>query len=220
MIRSLFEYGVFRPLSKALIGVFLLVGAANAETVKIAALGDSLTAGYGLATDEGFVPTLQNWLIAQGAEIEIVNAGVSGDTTSGGLERVNWILQGGADGLIVALGGNDMLRGFPPELSKSNLSGIIEAAGAKNIPVLLIGMKASNNFGPSYKAQFDEIYNELSETYGVPLYDSFMRAIAEGRTLEDMRDLMQADGLHPNAEGIDLIVEAIGPEVLRIFHRE
>jgi acyl-CoA thioesterase-1 len=217
MIRSFFKYGVFRSISKLVLGLFLSITAANAEPVKIVALGDSLTAGYGLATHEGFVPRLQAWLEAQGAQAQIVNAGVSGDTTAGGLERVNWVLAGGADGMIVALGGNDMLRGFPPELTQDNLAKIIEAATAKDIDVLLVGVEASQNYGTTYKAQFDAIYRTLAETYDVPLYENFLAPIARDRTLEEMRPLMQADGLHPNAEGVQVIVNGMGPSVMRLI---
>lgn len=220
MIRSFFKYGVFRSISKLVLGLFLSITAANAEPVKIVALGDSLTAGYGLATHEGFVPRLQAWLDAQGVQALIINAGVSGDTTAGGLERVNWVLAGGADGMIVALGGNDMLRGFPPELTRGNLAKIIETAQEQEIDVLLVGVEASQNYGPSYKAQFDAIYADLAETYDVPLYENFLATIARDRTLEEMRPLMQTDGLHPNAEGVQLIVNDMGPSVMGLIEQK
>jgi len=217
MIQSLFEYGVFRSISKLVLGLFLALSAANAEPVKIVALGDSLTAGYGLPPEDGFVPQLQALLDAQGVQAQIVNAGVSGDTTAGGLERVNWVLAGGADGMILALGGNDMLRGFPPELTRGNLAKIIETAQAQDIDVLLVGVEASQNYGPTYKAQFDAIYGALAETYGIDLYENFLGAIARDRTLEEMRPLMQADGLHPNAEGVGLIVDEMGKAVMGLI---
>lgn len=213
MIRFATEYGVFRRLSNLLAIIFLWVGPAQAEPLRLVALGDSLTQGYGLAPEDGFVPQLQAWLDGQGLAVEVVNAGVSGDTTAGGLERVNWVLAGGADGLIVALGGNDMLRGFPPEQTRANLEAIIQAALGRDIPVMLIGVEASNNYGPSYKAAFDGNYTDLAQHYGLPLVPSFLSAIAEGRTLEEMRGLMQNDGLHPNAQGVELIVAEVGPEV-------
>lgn len=219
MIRSSFEYGVFRAFSKVALALMLWIGVANAEPVKIVALGDSLTQGYGLAAEDGFVPRLQAWLDDQNVEAEIINAGVSGDTSTGGLERVNWVLQGEVHGMILALGGNDMLRGFPPELTKANLAKIIEIADEKNIDVLLIGMEASSNYGPTYKAEFDAIYSELEHIYGVQTYGNFLGAIARDRTLEDMQIYMQGDGLHPNAEGVKLIVDELGWSVLGLIDR-
>ncbi len=193
---------------------------AYAEPVTIAALGDSLTAGYGLPPEDGFVPQLQTWLSAAGTEAVVLNAGVSGDTTQGGLSRVDWTLTPDVDALIVALGGNDLLRGLDPALSRQNLDGILKAAAGRGIPVLLVGMEAPGNFGPDYKAAFDAIYPELAAQYGTVFYKGFLDALT---SLPDRQAAfaayMQADGLHPNREGVALIVAAMGPSVQELAAR-
>ncbi|WP_299566813.1 arylesterase [uncultured Sulfitobacter sp.] len=190
----------------------------SAQTV-IAALGDSLTQGYGLPVEDGFVPQLQRWLDAQGADVRLINAGVSGDTTSGGLARVDWTLTPEVDGMIVALGGNDLLRGLAPEQARANLEGIVQAAQAADVEVLLIGMQAPGNFGAGYKAQFDAMYPELAETYGTGYFESFFAGLTQDDAEPDpsaLRAWFQADGIHPNADGVARIVEAIGPAVLTL----
>lgn len=182
------------------------------------ALGDSLTAGYGLADQtEGFVPVLEGWLKAKGHDVAVQNAGVSGDTTAGGLARVGWALGPEADAMIVTLGGNDLLRGIDPAASKANLDGILKEAAARKLPVLLVAMKAPGNFGPDYKAAFDAMYGELSAQYGTLLAEDFFSGLrAAGADPADPASLaafMQADGLHPSPEGVKLIVEGIGPKV-------
>ncbi|MFT5061410.1 MAG: acyl-CoA thioesterase-1 [Dinoroseobacter sp.] len=180
----------------------------------IAALGDSLTQGYGLVHEDGFVPQLEAWLQMQGADVRIVNAGVSGDTTAGGLSRVDWTLTDDVDVMIVALGGNDLLRAIPPEASRANLDGILKAAGARSVPVLLIGLQAPGNYGPEYKAAFDAMYPELAEAYGALHVENFLGALqTEADQGAALRDFMQSDGIHPNTAGVAKIVEAIGPEV-------
>ncbi len=215
-------YGVVAAMRKVLGGiVFSLCGfAAGAEPVTIAALGDSLTQGYGLVQQDGFVPRLQAWLEARGADVVLINAGVSGDTTAGGAARVGWTLTPDVDAMIVALGGNDLLRGLDPELSRGNLETILSAARAADVPVLLIGMQAPGNYGPEYKAAFDAIYPELAARYDALLADSFFAGIA-GPDAEParMRAYMQADGIHPNPEGVRRIVAALGPHVLQLVER-
>jgi acyl-CoA thioesterase-1 len=187
---------------------------AAADELVIAALGDSLTAGYGLATDQGLVPQLDRWLAAQGVSVDLRNAGVSGDTTSGGLSRVDWTLTPDVDAMIVALGGNDYLRGLDPTLSRENLMGILEVAAAKDVPVMLVGLRVGSNYGPDYKAAFEGMYAELAEAYSAPLYPAFfdgMRAATNGGPLTPY---LQADGIHPSAEGVRLIVNDFGPAVL------
>ena len=184
-----------------------------AETV-IAALGDSLTQGYGLVPEQGFVPQLEAWLVAQGEDVRLINAGVSGDTTAGGLARVGWTLTEDVDAMIVALGGNDLLRAIPPEASRANLEGILQAADDRGIPVLLIGLEAPGNYGPDYKAEFDAIYPDLAEEYGTLHVQSFLGAIqAEPDQGAALRQFMQADGIHPNAAGVAKIVTALGPDI-------
>jgi len=198
-------------LGKALVLVLGLSGApALADEVVIAALGDSLTQGYGLPSDQGFVPQLEAWLLARGHEVRLINAGVSGDTTAGGLARIGWTLTDEVDGLIVTLGGNDLLRGLPPEAARANLSGILQAAEGAGVAVLLVGMQAPLNYGPGYQAAFDAIYPDLAAEFGTIYAESFLAPVVAA---PDMRTLMQGDGIHPNAEGVALIVEALGPQV-------
>lgn len=185
---------------------------AQAEPVTLVALGDSLTAGYGLPPDQGLVPQLQSWLAAQGAEVTVVNAGVSGDTTAGGLSRLNWSLTPETDALMVTLGGNDMLRGLPPEEARANLSAILEGAKAKGLPVFLVGMEAPGNYGAEYKAAFDAIYADLAAEFGATLYPFFFQGMTEGNSdPAAMRPFMLEDGIHPNAEGVAKIVADLGP---------
>jgi acyl-CoA thioesterase-1 len=198
----------------ALAAAGMATGAGAGEPVRIVALGDSLTHGYGLRAEEGFTAQLDAWLAANGApEAEVVNAGVSGDTTAGGLARFEWSIAEGADALIVALGGNDLLRAIDPEASRANLDAILTKAGARGLPVLLSGMTAPGNYGPDYKAAFDAMYPELAAEHGA-LYDPFFLA---GVT-ED-RALWQEDGIHPNSAGVAVIVERIGPMVLELIAR-
>jgi acyl-CoA thioesterase-1 len=214
-------------MRKSLIGLSLCfvtslpVGLA-AEEVVIAALGDSLTQGYGLPVDQGFVPQLQHWLDETDADVRLINAGVSGDTTAGGLARVDWTLTPDVDGMIVALGGNDLLRGLSPEQARANLTGIMVAAQRADVDVLLIGMEAPGNFGPQYKAEFDAIYPDLAADFDSGYLDSFFAGLiaAEGtEDLQALRGFFQPDGIHPNAAGVSRIVEGVGPQVLRLIER-
>lgn len=196
----------------------MTAGAAQAETVTIAALGDSLTAGYGLAQADGFVPQLQAWLDAQGADVTVINAGVSGDTTAGGLSRVDWTLTPDVDAMIVTLGGNDYLRGLDPAVSQANLDGILAAGDAAEVEMLLVGLRVGGNYGPAYKSEFEGMYDGLAVKYGVPLYPDFaagLRAVAGMQ--EGMSEFLQPDGIHPNKDGVMVIVAAIGPTVLDLI---
>ncbi len=188
------------------------------------ALGDSLTAGYGLADQgDGLVPQLEGWLKAKGADVVVQNAGVSGDTTAGGLSRLAWALGPEADALIVTLGGNDLLRGLDPAGSRANLEAILTEAGARGLPVLLVAMAAPGNYGPEFKAAFDAMYPELAAQYGAVLAEDFFAGLrAVGADPADPASLaayMQADGIHPNPEGVRLIVEGLGPKVLELLGR-
>ena len=195
----------------------LAAPAAVAEPVTIAALGDSLTQGFGLAPEAGFVPQLERWLDEQGADVTVINAGVSGDTTAGGLARVAWTLTPEVDAMIVALGGNDLLRGIDPAASRANLDGILAAAAEANVEVLLVGIEAPSNYGADYKAAFDGMFPDLAEAYDVLLYPSFLAPLTETRDLQAaLSEVMQADGIHPNAAGVVEIVERIGPSVLAL----
>lgn len=204
-------------LSKAAVLAFGLCAAPSwADEVVIAALGDSLTQGYGLPADQGFVPQLEAWLRAAGHDVRLINAGVSGDTTAGGLARIDWTLTEDVQALIVTLGGNDLLRGLPPEAARANLAGILQAAEEAGVAVLLIGMEAPLNYGPDYKAAFDAIYPDLAAEFGTLYAESFLAPITAA---PDLRVLMQADGIHPNAAGVALIVDALGPEVEALIAR-
>ncbi len=198
--------------------VFLGLPAFGEEPVTILALGDSLTQGYGLAQEDGFVPQLQAWLQGNDVAAEVINAGVSGDTTAGGASRVEWSLTPEVDAMIVALGGNDMLRGLDPNEARANLSTILEVAEGQDLPVLMVGMQAPTNFGPDYKAAFDAMYPELSEEFGALYFESFFKGLGEGDPSE-LQGYFQSDGIHPNAEGIERIVEAMGPAVADLASR-
>ncbi len=178
-----------------------------AKPIKLAVLGDSLTAGYGLPATAAFPVRLQKSLKNKGIEVEITNAGVSGDTTSGGRDRLDWSIPEGTQAVIVELGANDALRGIDPAVTRAALTEIIMRLQAKGIAVMLCGMYAPRNFGPDYVAKFDPIYPELAKTYGVPLYPFFLDGVA-GET-----KLTQSDGLHPTAEGVDVIAQRILPTV-------
>lgn len=202
--------------------MFVLAGSAFAQPVTVVALGDSLTAGYGLENpDDGLVPQLQAWLVANGADVVVQNAGVSGDTSAGGLARIDWALGPDVDALIVTLGGNDMLRGLDPAGTRASLEGILRKAKERGLPVLLVGMQAPGNFGPDYKATFDAMYPELAGQYDALLAGSFFDGlVAAGAVANDpasFAPFMQADGIHPNPEGVKRIVEGLGPKVLELL---
>ncbi len=167
--------------------------------------------------EDGFVPRLEAWLRAQGHEVSVSNAGVSGDTTAGGLARMDWTLADDPDALIVALGGNDLLRGIDPAESRANLDGILEASRSAGVPVLLVGMPAPGNYGPDYEADFAAMYPELAEEHDVLLHGNFLEPItARIEAGEPADDLLQDDRIHPSAEGVERIVEAIGPSVAEL----
>lgn len=192
--------------------------ALSAEPVTIAALGDSLTQGFGLPEAAGFVPQLQAWLDAQGADVVLINAGVSGDTTRGGLSRVAWTLTPEVDAMIVALGGNDLLRGIDPALSRTNIEGILQVAQGAGVEVMLVGMEAPGNYGPDYKAQFDALYPELAAQYGAVFYDSFFAAFdGQADVPAELGAFIQPDGIHPSAAGVAEIVAHMGPTVLELI---
>lgn len=215
-------YVLIHRLCKAGIAIGLLgalVGPLSAQnnTIVIAAFGDSLTAGYGLPAEDGFVPQLQDWLTAQGADVQVQNAGVSGDTTAGGVARLDWVLGPEVDAVILELGANDMLRGLDPAQAKENLDQMLAAITARDLPVLIAGMRAPPNYGADYQAAFDGMYGELAEKYAVPLYPFFLQGLGSNVSIYALSQLMQADGLHPNADGVALIVADIGPHVLDLI---
>ncbi len=212
--------GSFARISAVLLALSATTGVALADPLRIAALGDSLTQGYGLIASEGFTAQLQDWLDARQSDVTIVNAGVSGDTTAGGLARVNWTLSPDIDAMIVTLGGNDLLRGMDPSATRTNLSGVLEHAAAKEVPVLLIGMQAPGNYGEDYKAAFDRIYPDLAAEYDTLYVEGFLTPLTElGPWSDTLKTHMQPDGIHPNAKGVSVIVAAIGPAVLDLAER-
>ena len=191
-----------------------------AGPVTIAALGDSLTQGYGLPQGDGFVAQMQAWLDQRGADVTLINAGVSGDTTAGGAARVGWTMTPEVGGLIVALGGNDLLRGIDPAETRANLEMILKAAQEAGVAVLLVGMVAPGNYGADYKAAFDAIYPDLAAQYGTLYAESFLGGIAGPRPdPADLLPYLQGDGIHPNARGVARIVAALGPKVLDLAER-
>ncbi|MEP4197930.1 MAG: arylesterase [Aliishimia sp.] len=187
-----------------------------AEPITVAALGDSLTQGYGLVEDQGFVPQLQRWLDANNADVRIINAGVSGDTTAGGLSRVTWTLTPEVDAMIIALGGNDLLRGIDPKTVRTNLNGIMQAAQDADVAVLLVGMQAPGNYGQDYKSAFDAIYPDLANTYGTLLLNSFFEGLPSNEPAK-LAQFLQADNIHPNTDGVSKIVAKFGPKVLELI---
>ncbi|MEG6507899.1 arylesterase [Methyloligella sp. 2.7D] len=187
--------------------------AARADDAKpvIVAFGDSLTAGYQLPERDAFPAQLQAALEAKGQAVEVTNAGVSGDTSSGGLERFDWSVPESADAVILELGANDALRGLSPAETEKALSAIIEKAKARNLPVLLAGMEAPRNLGKDYVGEFHAIYPALAKKYDVILYPFFLDGVAldEALTLPD--------GMHPNADGVARIVQGILPKVEQLL---
>ncbi|MBB4443099.1 MULTISPECIES: arylesterase [Rhizobium] len=185
----------------------ILATAANARTINLVGFGDSLMAGYQLPPGDGFPEKLQAALKAKGLDVTIANAGVSGDTTTGGLARIDWSVPDGTDGVILELGANDALRGIPPEESAKNLDQMIIRLKERGIAVLLAGIIAPPNMGADYAARFNPIYQKLSEKHGLPLYAFFLDGVAleAGLKLED--------GMHPNTKGVDVMVEKMEPAV-------
>jgi acyl-CoA thioesterase-1 len=181
--------------------------ARETKPLKLVVLGDSLSAGFGLAAPAAFPARLQKALQSKGIEVDIINAGVSGDTTSGGRDRLDWSVPEGTRAVILELGANDALRGVDPKVTRSALTDILTRLKARGIAVLLCGMYAPPNYGAGYSASFNTIYPDLAKQFGVPLYPFFLEGVATEAKLN------QPDGLHPTAEGIDLIVKNILPTV-------
>ena len=202
-----------RAVAAAAFGMVLAVlstvtppAAAADRPVKIVALGDSLTAGFGLPQEAAFPERLAKALGAKGLSVEIANAGVSGDTASGGLARVDWSIPDDTEAVIVELGANDMLRGIEPKVTRAALDAIVKRLKERGLAVLLCGMMAPPNYGGDYVREFDAIYPDLAAKYGIVFYPFFLDGIVADKTLN------QADGLHPTAAGVDRIVERILPK--------
>ena len=178
-----------------------------AKPIKMVVLGDSLSAGLGLSASAAFPARLQKSLQTKDIAVDIINAGVSGDTSSGGRDRLDWSVPEGTEAVILELGANDALRGIDPKLTRSALTDILTRLKARGVAVLLCGMVAPPNYGSDYSARFNAIYPDLAKSFGVPLYPFFLEGVAADAKLN------QADGLHPTAEGVDVIVRNILPAV-------
>lgn len=194
-------------------GVAMSPALAQEKPIKIVALGDSLTAGYGLPAGDAFPAKLAAALKAKGIATNIVNAGVSGDTASGGLERLDWAVTDDTDAVIVELGANDALRGLDPKVTREAIDTIVKKLADRKIPVLLCGMIAPPNLGNDYGKAFNGIYEDVAKAHGALLYPFFIDGI-----VMDAR-LNQRDGLHPTAKGVDVIVEKILPSVEQLIAR-
>ena len=215
MVERLGRRMLGRLMLVALVALAALSGAANgqaddkgdARRIKLVAFGDSLTAGLGLPAASAFPAKLEAALRAKGYKVDVTNAGVSGDTVADGLARLDWSIPDGTDAVIVELGANDALRGLDPKLTRSGLDEIVKRLRQRNVAVMLAGMVAPRNLGPDYSAQFDPIYPDLAKTHDLTLYPFFLDGVATDPKLN------QADGLHPTAAGVDIIVKRILPTV-------
>jgi acyl-CoA thioesterase-1 len=208
---------VQRFMAAAAVALVCLLAAASARAeekpVRIVVLGDSLSAGYGLPADAAFPQRLAAALKARGVAATVGNAGVSGDTASGGLGRLDWSVPPGTDAVILELGANDALRGVDPAVTKAALEKIINKLGERHIAVLLAGMRSPRNMGADYVQAFDAIYPALASTHGLVFYPFFLDGVAADAKLN------QPDGLHPTAAGVDVIVARILPQVEALIAR-
>ena len=210
----------FKSNIGTLVFILLLISPFRSfSETNILVLGDSLIQGYGLSQNDGFVPQLSAWMSANERSVHIINGGASGDTSAGGLARVEWYMQDDLDIMIVALGGNDFLRGIDPKDTLSNLDKILAIGNSRGIKMMLVGLNAPNNFGIEYKKKFDQIFPFLAKKYNVRLVANFIRPILEKvQSGNNLKVYFQPDMLHPNAKGVALIVEQIGPELSQLIH--
>ena len=206
----------FNAITAAL-AVILVLSSAFAQAAspvlspRIVALGDSLTAGYGLQAEDSFPSKLEQALHAKGVQATVINAGVSGDTTAGGLARLDWVMKDKPDAVILELGANDGLRGFDPKEMEKNLDAILTRLHAAKIPVLIAGMRAPPNLGRDYGVEYESVFKTVADKHHAPLYPFFLDGSAGNP------ELTQQDGLHPTAKGVDVIVGKILPAVLRLI---
>jgi acyl-CoA thioesterase-1 len=200
-------------LSIVLALLLMIVNPAAAQTVTLLALGDSLTAGYGLQPSDAFPVKLEAALKARGHDVKVINAGVAGDTALDGASRVEWALSEDVDAVIVEFGANDALRGLPVPQAEQALDQLLGKLAQRELPVLLAGMRAPPNLGPEYQAAFDGMYPRLAEKHGSLLYPFFLDGVAAEVKLN------QADGMHPNPAGVDVIVERILPSVEKLLEQ-
>lgn len=177
------------------------------KPIKLVVLGDSLSAGLGLPAQDAFPAKLQKALQAKGIAVDMTNAGVSGDTSSGGRDRLDWSVPEGTEGVVLELGANDAMRGIDPDLTRAALTDIVRRLKARKIAVMLCGMLAPPNFGADYGARFNSIYPDLAKQFDVPLYPFFLDGVAAEAKLN------QADGIHPTAEGVNIVVNNMLPTV-------
>ena len=213
------KYGLFFVVNKTVILLFVFFSSAQADNqIRILMLGDSLTQGYGLEEKKGLVPKLQNWLSTNNVEVLLINGGVSGDTTLGGFERLDWLLTPNIDGVVVALGGNDLLRGFDPKFTKNNLQAIFKNLKSKGINSVIVGTISPLNYGPQFKKEYDAIYPSLARQYNLFYIDSLFSPLIDKKTQEISVNLLQADGIHPNEKGVEAIVNYIGPVIRGFTH--
>jgi len=202
------RYGLFMHIAVLMLALMTLARPAWADTTKpiqLVVLGDSLSAGLGLPAQDAFPAKLQKALQAKGIAVDMTNAGVSGDTASGGRDRLDWSVPEGTEGVIVELGANDAMRGIDPDLTRAALTDIVQRLKARKIAVMLCGMLAPPNFGADYGARFNSIYPDLAKQFDVPLYPFFLDGVAADAKLN------QADGIHPTAEGVDIVVGKMLP---------
>lgn len=208
----------FKQLMNAVVvaGMALVatVSGGSAEPYRIVGFGDSLMAGYGLAPGESYPEKLEAELKAKGYDVSVANAGVSGDTTGGGLSRLDWSVPEDADLVILELGANDMLRGVSPAVTRKNLDAMIARLKQRGFDVLLAGMLASPNLGPDYVETYNAIFPDLARKHGIPLYPFFLDGVTANRTM------LLEDGMHPNASGIDRMVERTLPAVERFLRSD
>ena len=203
---------MYQTLAAVLL-VFGFCASASAEPMKLVVLGDSLSAGYQLPADQAFPTQLQAALEKQGHDVEVVNAGVSGDTTADGLARLDWSVGPDAKAVIVELGANDALRGLPPEKTRENLSEIVSRLTDRNVKVLVAGMLAPRNLGEDYATRFDSIFADVARIHGAMLYPFFLQGVAM------KPELNLADGMHPTGEGVSIIVQNMLPAVEDLIER-
>ncbi len=217
-------YGFIPLRYNKLIGMILALfyvaaGASSSQqsdSLTILIMGDSLVQGFGLAQNDGLVNQLEIALLDKGINVDLINGGVSGDTTAGGLARLEWSLNDDIDGVVVSLGANDMLRGVPTKHTKDNLSQIIQKLKDRDLPVLLVGIRSIENYGKEYKLKFESIYAELTKEFGLILYPDLLSPILNQDNLQ-LEKYYQADKLHPNADGVLLIVDGLIPFLIELI---
>ena len=196
-----------------IVGSCLIAATSHAREIKLLAFGDSLIAGYGLPKKDGFSDQLEAVFNHAGTRLKVINAGVSGDTSAGGLSRIDWALGSNPDAILLELGANDSLRGIDPKITKTNLQKIITKLEKRGVPILFAGMVAPPNMGKEYGLEFEKVYLELAEVNKVIFYPFFLEGVA------GVPELNQEDGIHPNKEGVLKIVETIAPFVRELLKR-